>query len=112
MTSQRLILSTTLALAAMISGGCMSSPVIPPFASSGYHNTSAPVDITFKEGDLGTREGRATSRSFFGLFAFGDASTDAAARNGGLTTVDHIDCRMTHVLFGIYASYETIVTGS
>src|SRR5262245_18304419 len=44
------------------------------------------------------------------LFAMGDASISAAARNGGITTIHHVDHETLNIL-GIYARYVTVVHG-
>lgn len=44
------------------------------------------------------------------FFASGDASIDAAMKNGNITKVHHVDCETFSVL-GLYATYKTIVYG-
>jgi hypothetical protein len=44
------------------------------------------------------------------LFATGDASISAAASNGGITNIHHVDHETLSIL-GIYAKYTTIVYG-
>jgi TRL-like protein family len=44
------------------------------------------------------------------LFATGDASISAAASNGGITKIHHVDHETMNIL-GIYAKYTTIVYG-
>jgi len=45
-----------------------------------------------------------------GLVATGDASTEAAAREGGISTIHSADYSYFNVL-GVYQRYETIVHG-
>ena len=99
--------------------GCshVRSPVVPyrgigidEFTWSGFTNVTAPVDTTFRETAIGPRTGRATVHNVLGLISFGEAGLDAAARNGRLTQIDHIDCRIFTIL-GLYSFYETIVSG-
>jgi len=45
------------------------------------------------------------------LIAWGDASTSAAAKQGGLMTVNHMDRETLFVLFGLYTKTTTIVYG-
>jgi hypothetical protein len=101
----RAILLAALAGAA----GCVNSPVVPPYGSF-FNFTAAPVDIAFDQNGVGPRVGKAKARSILYLFSFGDASVAAAARDGGISVVDHVDCQILNVLF-FYASYETIVRG-
>lgn len=104
-----------LLLTACLACACGTTPVrstvVPPYASRGFNSTSAPVDITFEENGIGPREGHSKARSVFWLFSWGDASVATAARNGSISVVDHIDCRLFNVIFGFYQSYETIVYG-
>lgn len=43
-------------------------------------------------------------------FSMGDASIDAAMKDGGITKIHHVDCKVFQVL-GLYAKYTTIVYG-
>jgi hypothetical protein len=45
------------------------------------------------------------------LVSWGDAGAAAAARNGGLTTINHMDVQIRNVLFGLYTKETTIVYG-
>jgi len=45
------------------------------------------------------------------LVAWGDASTEAAAKNGGLSVVYHMDQEVFSILFGLYSKSTTIVYG-
>lgn len=49
--------------------------------------------------------------SILGLVAIGDASTDTAAKTGGITQISHVDEDMTGIL-GIYAQHCTVVHGN
>jgi len=44
------------------------------------------------------------------VYATGDASISAAARNGGIARIHHVDHETMNIL-GIYARYTTIVYG-
>jgi hypothetical protein len=50
-------------------------------------------------------------QSVLWLVAWGDASTAAAAKQGGLTTLNHMDMEILSVVFGIYTETTTIVYG-
>jgi hypothetical protein len=45
------------------------------------------------------------------LFAWGDAGAAAASKNGGITTLTHMDREVYSILFGIYSRHTTIVYG-
>jgi len=48
--------------------------------------------------------------SVLSLVSMGDASIDAAARNGGITKIHSVDWEANSIL-GIYGTYRTIVRG-
>lgn len=84
--------------------GSMRSPV------NGYLYTDA------KAGEAGSgpmssvNSGRACATSILGLVGTGDASISAAAANGGVTNVSHVDAEVKNIL-GIWAEYCTVVYG-
>jgi hypothetical protein len=49
--------------------------------------------------------------SVLGLVAWGDASTAAAAKQGGISTLNHMDKEFLNIIFGIYTETTTIVYG-
>jgi len=101
----------TVAICVVLSGcgAGLRAPVIPP-TGAWYTNVSAPLDIDADHTSIGVKQGRASSRCILGLVATGDAGLRAAARNGGLQTVTHIDYEYINVL-GIYQRYTTIARG-
>ena len=58
----------------------------------------------------GSKKGEATATSVLGWFAFGDASVQKAAKDGGITKISHIDQKSTSVL-GLFAKYTITVYG-
>lgn len=111
----RRIAALALCAALLADAGCWvmvnGNPVTPPFAIRGMTRVKTPVDTAFDHTRIGDKVGTATARSVLGWFAWGDASIQEAARNGGLTRVDHVDAQMTNILFGIYQSDQTIAYG-
>ena len=89
--------------------GCMLAPVVPP-AGIIYSNTKAPLDIDVNNTTIGSKRGEASCLNIMMLVAFGDASINEAARNGGIKTVKHVDYEFTNI-FGLYQEYKTIVYG-
>lgn len=57
----------------------------------------------------GLKRGEATVEGII-LLAKGDASIDAAMKNGGITRIHHVDSEETNIL-GIYSKHTTIVYG-
>jgi len=95
---------------ALFSTGCAmgAAPVIPPRAL--FQNYKAPLDIDNHETQLGSKQGTSVAKTVLGLVAWGDASTHAAAQNGGITTIRSADYEF-YSAFGIYSTYTTIVYG-
>ena len=91
--------------------GVAQAPVVPPVGLL-YTSVSAPLDVDAAKSELGTKVGKASTRCILGLVATGDASTAAAARAGGLTTINHADYESRLYVFGIYSSYTTVVYGN
>ena len=75
----------------------------------------APVTINMKgpvsagPATTGAKIGRAEAWGIV-VFATGDASISAAAKNGGITRIHHVDHETMSIL-GIYAKYTTVVYG-
>ena len=76
-----------------------------------YSNVVAPLDTDMNKTSLGTKEGRASTYSVLWLVSWGDAGVAAAAKNGGLTTVHHMDVEVQNILFGLYTKETTIAYG-
>ena len=60
--------------------------------------------------EVGPRRGEASSTSVLGLYASGDCSIAAAARNGGLKKIGHVDYEYVNVV-GIWQQATVIVYG-
>lgn len=58
----------------------------------------------------GAKEGKACAQSFLSLVALGDASVEAAAAAGGISSVQSIDIEVFSVL--VYAQACTVVRGN
>jgi hypothetical protein len=92
-------LIATIVVIAVLGTGCL------------YTHVLAPLDMNVDKTALGQKTGRATMHSVLGLVAWGDSSTAAAAKQGGLTTINHMDREFLNVIFGIYTETTTIVYG-
>ena len=73
-----------------------------------YTDISAPLSATTASA---SKVGTATSTTYLGLWAEGDASIDTAKRNGGITTVSSVDAKVDSIL-GIVTTYTTTVRGN
>ncbi len=76
-----------------------------------YAHVLSPLDTNVDKTVMGQKIGKASSYSILGLVAWGDASTAAAAKSGGVTTVNHMDHEFLNVFFGFYTESTTIVYG-
>lgn len=90
--------------------GCISAPFVPPMGWA-YSNVSAPLDVDYSKTAVPAKQGTASAISILGIVAFGDASTQSAARVGGISTIDHADYRYLNVI-GIYQKTTVIVYGN
>lgn len=105
------ILSVSI-LAAMVLSltGCLVAPFVPP-SGMAFSQFDAPLDVDFQNTDMsGVKKGTADTTSILGLFAFGDASSQAAAQNGGITKIVHADYEYFNIL-GIVQKTTVIVYG-
>ncbi len=109
MKYKRLILILFLGL---LLSGCSYSvlryPVIPPIGNP-INFTSAPIDITFKNTNMGSKVGYASTIQVWG-FTWGDASIGGAAENGKIKIVKHVYYKFINV-FAFFLKSTTIVYG-
>lgn len=91
--------AAALLLAALLASGCV------------YTQISMPLDGDLNETRLGDKVGRASFQSVAGLVAWGDAGTQAAAEDGGITVLQHADREILTVLLGLYFRHTTVVYG-
>ena len=96
-------------LSTLVSGCAVHAPVVPPLAGV-YTDIRAPLDVDFEATKVAPKKGVSSSMCILGLVATGDASTEAAAREGGISTIHSADYSYFNVL-GVYQRYETIVHG-
>lgn len=76
-----------------------------------YAHVTLPYGTELNKTELGHKQGEASMQSVLWLFAWGDAGAAAAAKNGQITTLMHMDRELYVVLFGIYTRQTTIVYG-
>ena len=88
--------------------GCIFAPVVPPKGLL-YTDQKAPL-MPIPTPIVGDAEGTSSTHTILFLVAFGDGSIDAAAKNGGITTITHLDYEFENYL-GIYQRYTTIAKG-
>ena len=87
--------------------GCLSAPFQPPSGAGSV--TKAPLS-TEGNWEIGSKRGEASSTSVLCLYATGDCSIAAAARNGGLKKIGHVDYEYVNII-GIWQKATVIVYG-
>lgn len=95
-------------LSLLLLGGCAGTPTMQEVPGSLYADYKMAQDA---EGPVGVKTGKACATSILGWFSSGDASIEAAAANGGITSVTSID-RTSKNILGIHATYCTVVHGA
>lgn len=76
-----------------------------------YSNVKAPLDTDVSNTQLGNKVGVSSTHSVLYLLAWGDGGTAAAAKNGGLSVVKHLDIQYESYAFGVYSKVTTIAYG-
>ncbi len=76
-----------------------------------YSKITIPLDRNLDRTQMGSKVGRSQFKSVLLLFAWGDAGTQAAAHNGGLTTLNQADTEILAILGLVYFRQTTIVYG-
>jgi hypothetical protein len=106
MMELRFVLASLVA-ATLVLGGCIGAPVVPPVGMV-YSDFDAPLGAGPR--DSGSKTGMSSVTAILGIISTGDGSVDAAARDGGISTVKGVDYHFTNVL-GVYQRYTTVVHG-
>jgi len=77
-----------------------------------YADFKTTHDVDLQETTLGSKVGRSTMHGvLFGMGMWGDAGSQAAAEDGGITVMRHSDLELFSVLFGIYFRRTLVVYG-
>ena len=95
---QKIILGMVCLFMLVFLGGC-------------YCHVKAPYDTDLDKTILGEKEGRSHCKSIMWLVSWGDAGTKAAAENGNITVVHHMDREIFYIAWGLYFKHTTIVYG-
>ena len=96
-----------LASTVFLLSGC-AAYAVAPVTGYVYSDTKFGLSATSNQGT--SKVGEAYSESFLGIVAVGDASVEAAMKNGGITKVQHVDYH-TYSILGLYAKFTVIVYG-
>jgi hypothetical protein len=72
--------------------------------------TDATMPLTATSNSVGSKVGSSEATNILGLVMTGDAGINAAAKNGGISKISHVDYEMYGIL-GIFAKMTTVVYG-
>jgi ABC-type sugar transport system substrate-binding protein len=73
--------------------------------------SSLTVPIAATANPAGSKIGRASGQIWFGFFGTADAGIQAAAKNGGITSISTVDLTKRNGFLGLWVEYEAVVTG-
>ncbi len=76
-----------------------------------FTNIKTPYDTDLDKTQIGEKKGESSYQAWLWLVAWGDAGTDAAARDGDVKVLTHMDRQIISILFGLYFKEKTIVYG-
>ena len=88
--------------------GCATA--MSPVTGTMYTNLSGALAATDNP-EKPTKIGRSSVRSILGVYAVGNASIEAAAKNAGITRIHHVDYE-TQTIMGVIADYTIVVYGN
>jgi TRL-like protein family len=98
-----------IALALLLFAGC--EPVSTNALGILYTDTKGPVAATSAKETSASKTGTACEQSVLALFAWGDASIDAAKKSAGITEIISVDQTADNML-GISGTYCVVVRGN
>ena len=76
-----------------------------------FTDVKIPLDTNLEETKLGSKTGESSAKSVLWLIAWGDSGTQAAAKEGQISTILHADQKIFSVLFSLYSRQTTVVYG-
>jgi hypothetical protein len=76
-----------------------------------YAKVKTPLDFDADKTEIGTKVGTSSIQSILWLVAWGDGSSKAAAKNGNISVIHHMDHEAFNILFVLYSKNTTIVYG-
>lgn len=97
-----------LSISALAAASLLFTSCGAPRVGAVYTDITAPIAAG---ASTGSKVGTAKSTTYLGLIAVGDASIQAAKKNGNITTVNSADEQIKSIL-GIVTTYTTTVRGN
>ncbi|MBL8013816.1 MAG: TRL-like family protein [Candidatus Omnitrophica bacterium] len=102
---KKIKLLAVVVLAAFLGGCATLAPV-----GMLYTKVNVPMQMGDGKDITYSKVGQASANSYFSLIATGDASVDAAAKNGNIKTIKYVDYHVENIL-GVIGTYTTTVYG-
>jgi hypothetical protein len=101
-----LLVCASIVGAALMLGGCATSQPV------GWGVTQVKLPQAVGDGAVkqGMKKGVSECKSYLAIVAAGDASIEAAAKNGGITKIQFVDWEADNIL-GIIGTYKCTVYG-
>ena len=90
---------------------CACSPILGKKAGVGIIYTDVQFNEETTGNPLGTKRGEGCAMSILGVFASGDASASAAAKQAGISKISTVDGSGSSILGFVYTTYCVVVTG-
>jgi len=101
------VMFSAVAVCALMLSSC--ALVSTPAGIGGLY-TSVKYGGAISGNTIGKKVGTSSASNILGLICSGDASIQAAARNGGIKKISHVDQEASSIL-GLFGSYKTVVYG-
>lgn len=98
--------------AVLVLSGCagfVRAPISPGMGLV-FSDYKMPLDSGFGDRKVTEKVGKATTENILGVVVVGDSSIEAAAAEGNITTIHHVDYHFWNIL-GIYSKFTTLVYG-
>jgi hypothetical protein len=90
---------------------CACSPIVGKSFGQGIIYTDVQFNEVATDNPVGSKRGEGCAMSILGVFASGDASAAAAARQAGITKISSVDGSGASILGFVYNTYCVVVTG-
>jgi hypothetical protein len=102
---------TALFVVAAFSSGCIGTGPFDLPKTPVYANWKAPMDLNVNKTTLGSKVGTAKCKAILSLFTSGSCSVAEAARNAGITTINHVEYEYENIGFFMYQVITVTVYG-
>ncbi len=109
---RKLVMLTAVVSVGLAAVGCTGfrAPVVPPYGWA-FTQYTAPLTSELAGQSVPPKRGEASSAAVLGLVGWGDCGLEAAAKDGGLATIQYCDYSVLNVL-GVYTSFTVIAYGN